>query len=324
MRVLHKLLPTIALVMGWSSLWAEPLPVIHVGVLETGTVNWEMKTIQSRGLDEANGFRLEVLGLADGAATRIALAGDATDVIVTDWIWAARQRAEGKEYVAFPYSKAVGGILVPESSDAQALVDIKTGKIGIAGGPLDKNWLLLRAFGIQEHGFDIAETSEQVFGAPPLIYKTGISGKTDAAVNFWHFTAKMQAAGMRELVSVSEAARSLGLDPNTPLLVYLLKEDFAAAHPELVVGLYRASREAKIILTTDEQVWNDLRPLMNAANDTEFRSLRDGFVEGIPPPGNVDETAAARMLNLLAELGGEDLVGRANELPEGLFLRLPH
>jgi NitT/TauT family transport system substrate-binding protein len=37
-------------------------------------------------------------------------------VAVADWIWVAQQRADGKDYVAFPYSTAVGGILVGADS----------------------------------------------------------------------------------------------------------------------------------------------------------------------------------------------------------------
>jgi NitT/TauT family transport system substrate-binding protein len=40
------------------------------------------------------------------------------------------------------------------------------GKIGIAGGPLDKSWLILRAWAQQMHGMDLAAGTEQVY-APP-------------------------------------------------------------------------------------------------------------------------------------------------------------
>jgi len=288
-------------------------------VLKTGTVNWELDTIKHHGLDTANGFELQVQGLAGNPATRIAFQGGEADVVVADWLWVARQRAEGKDYVFIPYSKAVGGLLVPEGSEAQTLADLVGGKIGIAGGPVDKSWLILRAYAGQEHGIDLAAETEQVFGAPPLIFKTAVSGELSGAINFWHFMAKMEAAGMRKLIDVDEAAVALGLDPETPLLGYVVKGEMVRENPELIEGLAAASRAAKEILASDEAEWDRLRPLMNVADDAQFAALKEGFRAGIPAPGQIDEEAAARMLALMAELGGEKLMGDTTEMPEGVF-----
>ena len=298
---------------------AQELPTIRAATLESGTLNWELQTIIDNGLDEANGFHLELLRLADNGATRVAVEGDEAEVAVADWIWVAQQRADGKDYVAFPYSKAVGGIMVQADSPAQTLEDLRGGSIGIAGGPLDKSWLILRAYAQQEHGFDLAAETEQVFGAPPLIYKTALEGGTDAAINYWHLLAKMEAAGMRELMSVTDAAEALGLDPNTPLLTFYMKGEFAEAHPELVQGLYHASRQAKELLMEDA-AWEGIRPMMNAENGAEFAALQAGYRAGIPAEGPVDGAAADRMLQVMGELGGEELVGQATSVPEGLFL----
>ena len=97
-------------------LCGEELPVIRAAVLKIGTVNWELATITENGLDEKHGFRLEMLPFADNGATRIAVEGGRADMAVADWIWVARQRAAGKGYVFIPYSKAVGGVVVPNDS----------------------------------------------------------------------------------------------------------------------------------------------------------------------------------------------------------------
>ncbi|WP_375258626.1 ABC transporter substrate-binding protein, partial [Citreimonas sp.] len=166
---------------------AQDLPTIRAATLAIGTVNWEMNTIVEQGLDQKHGFDLQIQGYADNGATRVAVEGGEADMAVADWIWVARQNAAGKDYVFIPYSKAVGGLLVPENSEAQNLADLAGGKIGIAGGPLDKSWLILRAYAQQEHDMDLKAETEQVFGAPPLIFKTGLSGELDGAINFWHF-----------------------------------------------------------------------------------------------------------------------------------------
>jgi len=299
---------------------AQDLPQIRAAVLEIGTVNWELETIKQNGFDEKHGFELVVQPYADNGATRVALEGGTADLSVADWIWTARQRAAGKDYVVIPYSKAVGGVVVPEGSEAQSLTDLAGGKIGIAGGPLDKSWLILRAYATQEYDMDLQAETEQVFGAPPLIFKSGLSGETDGAINFWHFLAKMKAAGMRELISVDTASRALGLDPETPLLGYVMKESFLAENPDLGHAMYRASRDAKELLMNDDAAWEANRPMMNADTDAQFETLREDFRAGIPADQPVSREGADAFLQVMAELGGEELVGGATELPAGLFL----
>lgn len=294
--------------------------VLKAAVLQGGTVNWELDTIRHYGLDKANGFTLETVALAGNPATQVAFQGGEVDMIVTDWIWVARQRADGQDIVFVPYSTAVGNVLVKADSPAQTLADLKGKKIGIAGGPLDKSWLILRAYAQEKYGLDLAAESEQVFAAPPLVMSTAMSGETDAAINFWHFSAKMQARGMRPLISVAEAAGALGLDPQMPLLGYALKGEMARSKPELVAGLQAASRAAKEKLRDDPAAWDRLRDMMNAPDDADFEALKQGFIAGIPTTGPVDVEAAGRFLNVMARLGGEKLVGAATTLPEGVFV----
>jgi NitT/TauT family transport system substrate-binding protein len=303
-----------------TAAWAEA-PTLRAAVLKFGTVNWELNTIKHHAMDADNGFDLQVQGMAGGSAAKVAFQGGEADVIVSDWLWVARQRAAGKDYVFIPYSKAVGGLMVGKDSTAQSLADLKGAKIGIAGGPLDKSWLILQAYAEKHYGLDLAQETEQVFGAPPLIFKSALSGETAGAINFWHFMAKMEASGMRKLIDVSDAASDLGLDPNTPLLGYVVKGELLRENPDLVNGLAAASRAAKDMLAADDAEWDRLRPKMNAKTDAQFDALKVGFRAGIPAAGPVDEDAAARMLSLMVELGGEELLGKATELPQGTFLQ---
>ncbi len=140
--------------------------------------------------------------MAGNPAIRIAFQAGQADAMVANWIWVARQRAAGKEYVLVPYSLAVGWLLVAAESDARTLADLRGGKIGIAGGPVDKSWLILRAYAEQELGFDLVAETEQVFAAPPLVAQTALAGDMDGAINFWHFAAKMEASGMRPLITL--------------------------------------------------------------------------------------------------------------------------
>ncbi|MGB1752737.1 MAG: ABC transporter substrate-binding protein, partial [Paracoccaceae bacterium] len=140
----------------------------------------KLDTIKRLELDAQNGFEMEVNGVAGGAAAKVAFQAGETDVIVTDWLWVARQRAQGKDYRFIPYSKAVGSLIVKNDSPIRTLEDLKGSKVGIAGGPLDKSWLILRAYAMQEHGMDLKGDTEQVFGAPPLMMKAALTGETSS------------------------------------------------------------------------------------------------------------------------------------------------
>jgi NitT/TauT family transport system substrate-binding protein len=314
-------LAAVALLVFMSTGVASEAEDLTIGAVASGTVRWELDTITHYGLDKANGFDLKILELAGNPATQVALAGGEVDAIVSDWLWVAQQRAEGKAYVFIPFSTAVGALLVPTDSPIQSLADLKGKKIGIAGGPVDKSWLILRAYGRQETGEDLAAVTEQVFGAPPMIYEAGLSGEVDGVINFWHFLAKMKVNGMRELISVADASTALGLDPATPLLGYVVHEDLISSNPALVAALKKASRDAKNLLLTDQAAWDRLRPMMNAENDAEFTALRDGWRAGVPADTPVDEANAAKVFALMAELGGEELLGSVTALPDGVFYK---
>ncbi|TIN59190.1 MAG: ABC transporter substrate-binding protein, partial [Mesorhizobium sp.] len=87
---------------------------------------------------------------------------------------------------------------------------LKDKKIGVAGGPLDKSWLLIQALTRRDLGVDLSAASDIVFGAPPLISEKAIQGELDAVLNFWHFCARLEANGFRRLIGVNDAAKALG------------------------------------------------------------------------------------------------------------------
>lgn len=318
MRLLALVAAAFSIVLSGAALAAD-VPRIRAALQLAGTVNWEVDTIRHNGFDKANGFSLDVRDAAGTPGAQVALIAGEVDVIVSDWLWVARERARGRDLVFIPYSRAVGALLVPRDSPAGTIADLRGGRIGIAGGPIDKSWIILRAYARQVAGLDLAAATEQVFAAPPLIYKAALGGEFAAALNFWHFGAKMEAAGMRRLVTVQEAAAALGLDPDVPLLGYVVRGEVLRAHPGLADGLAAASAAAKARLASDPAAWERIRPLMNAGSEAEFAALRDGFLEGIPKAGRVDSAAAGRLLALLAELGGAELVGDLKELPDGVF-----
>jgi NitT/TauT family transport system substrate-binding protein len=293
---------------------------IRIGVLKFGTVNWELDAIKSNGLDRAEGLELQIVELANTAATTVALQAGDVDVIVTDWLWVTRQRAEGAGFTFVPYSTSVGALVLPPDSTVTTLADLAGKKLGIAGGPVDKGWLVVRAAAAQRHGIDLDEAVEKVFAAPPLLNEEIISGRLDALLTFWNFAAQLEARGFRKLIGVEDAARDLGIETQVPLLGYVFDEAWATTHKDDVLALVRASRKAKELLARSDAEWKRLRPLMKAADDATFAALRDGFRAGTPGRwGEAERVDARRLFAIMAKLGGAELVGKSSELQPGTF-----
>jgi len=314
-----KLLFTVAILIFSSISWGNELPTIRLGALEYGTVNWELDTIKNNKLDEKHGFKLDVVPMGGGSASDIAFLGGEIDVMVSDVIWAAVQRAEGRDVKFIPYSTAVGGIMVKSDSNINSLKDLSGKKIGIAGGPLDKSWLILQAYAKQEGLIDLKTDTKQEFASPPIMFKASLKGDVAGVINFWHFQAKAKAAGLKEIISVQNAAKSLGLDPSVPLLGYIVN---GKMDDNLSQGLFAASRDAKALLGSDDAAFDAIKKRMKAKNDAQFDALKAGFRAGIPATASVDEVAVDKTLQMMAKLGGPDLVGKATTLPKDLFVTL--
>jgi len=320
MRLLSWLTGLAAVFAMLSASVSQAEDTVRVGVLKFGTVNWELSTIQRHALDSKNGFELEVLELASDQATNVALQAGEVDIIVSDWLWVSRQRAEGKRFTLVPFSSSIGSLMVPADSDIHSLADLKGKKIAVAGGPLDKSWLLLRGLAERRHGFDLAAQNEAVFGAPPLLTQKAQQGEVDAILNYWHYSARLEARGFRRIIGANDAAMALGAKGPISAIGYVFDEDWAARNTETMRGFIAASRDAKELLRDSDEEWEVLRERTGAQDAATLIALRDNFRKGIPSRSLREEMAdTAKVYKLLAELGGEKLVGSARTMAPGTF-----
>lgn len=300
--------------------------VVRVGILQFGTVSWELDVMQREGFAEREGVEIRIVPLALKDAANVAIQGGEVDVIANDWIWVSRMRSEGRDYVFSPYSQAVGGVSVRPDAGIASFADLKGKRLGIAGGALDKSWLLLRAYARKTVGEDAATFVRPQFAAPPLLNELVMRGELPAAMNFWHFSARLSAAGMAELITMPQILAGLGIEDALPLVGWVFSERWARANPDAIEGFLRASAAAKDLMLASDAAWEALRPLMRAENEDTFIALREGFRAGIPRADGEDgereaERVAARVFAILAAEGGPALVGRSDALAPGTFWR---
>jgi NitT/TauT family transport system substrate-binding protein len=312
---------TAAIAIALSPVSALAEDAVRIATLKTGTVAWEVDTIIHNGLDRKHGISLTLVPVGGKQSADVMLAGGEADVIVSDWIWVSRQRNSGADYTFSPYSRQVGSIVVKGDSSIMTLSDLKGKKIGVAGGPTDKSWVLFQALARKDFNFDLAKDAEPVFAAPPLLTEKLGTGEIDAVITFWHFAAKLRANGGRDVATVADAAKSLGLDTETPLLGYVYSEKWSMEHGNAAWKLAAASADAKLLLATDDKEWDRLRPMMNVKTDAEFEALKAGFRAGIPKSSDVNPAAAGQLFKVLADIGGTELAGDKPELAVGTFAK---
>ena len=296
-------------------------PTIRIGSLRYGTLSWQLDVIAKHGLDRKEGIRVEPLELAATPATQLALQAGRVDLIVSDWVWVSRQRAEGGDLTFIPFSSAIGALIVPAASPIRDVAGLVGQRLGIAGSAIDKSWLVLRLFARTQLGLDLDARVQKSFGAPPLLSQELLAGRLDAVLTYWPFAAKLEAGGMRRLLSVGDALAALELPRDLPLTGYVVPTPWAMENQAALNAFLDKSRAANAILASSDAEWERIAPLIGAADPAELIKLRDAYRDGIPRHwGAAERDAAARLYRLLAEVGGKTLVGSNADLAPGTFL----
>jgi NitT/TauT family transport system substrate-binding protein len=292
---------------------------LRIGVQKTGTFAWQLDVIRRHGLAANTGLDLKISEYASPDAGKLALNGGSVDLAVVDWLWVARSRALGTRLLFYPYSSAVGSIMVKSDSPLQKLGDLKGRVLGVAGGPLDKSWLIVQAAALRQ-GVDLRREATLQYGAPPLIAQKLQQGEAEASLNFWNFCASLEAQGYRRLLDVRDAEATLGLKQPVAMVGYAFTEEFVAAHKNTIDRFIAMAQKADDIMRRSDAEWDALRPLMNAEDEWTFRAYRDRTREGMPQrPIEAEEADASALFRTLAEIGGPELVGPSQQLDPKLY-----
>ena len=298
---------------------AEAADTIRVTVQKTGTFGWELAIVTERGLAKEAGLEVAVTEVASPEAAKITLMGGSADLILSDWLWVARQRNLGGRLVFFPYSTAVGALMVPAASPIQNLAGLKGQKIAVAGGPLDKSWLLLQALAKQS-GQDLAKEASIIYGAPALLYQKTLSGEADATLNYWNFCVALEARGYRRLLGMDEVERRLGAKGPVAMVGYVFSEEFTQNHAPVLTRFFEAAAKAKEILVQSGTDWEKIGQRIGVTEKAELALYRQTYIDGIPRRSVAQEAADARELyRILTKIAGPDIIGNAAELDEGTF-----
>lgn len=211
--------------------------------------------------------------------------------------------------------------MVRSDSPLHSLGDLRGHVFAVAGGPLDKSWLLLRARALRD-GLDLKREATVQYGAPPLIMEKARQRDVDASLNFWNFCARLEAQGFRRLIDIRDVERDLGLAEPISMVGFVFSEQFADAHRDLIERFLAVTHKANETMTASDAEWDAIRPLMQVDDEAMFALFRDVTRQGIPRrPVTAEEADARKLFRILAEIGGAELTGPAPELDPGLYYR---
>jgi NitT/TauT family transport system substrate-binding protein len=211
--------------------------------------------------------------------------------------------------------------MVKNGSPLRGIADLRGHVLAIAGGPLDKSWLIVQAAATRQ-GIDLKRDTTLAYGAPPLISQKLQQGEAEASLNFWNFCASLETQGYRRIFEVRDAEAALGLTEPVALIGYAFSEQFAADHRSAIDRFIAAAQKADDIMLRSDKEWDALRPLMNAGDEKTFGAYRDRTREGIPQrPIAAEEMDARTLFKALASIGGAELVGPSQELDPSLYYR---
>ena len=291
---------------------------LRIAAQKTGTLAWELDIIRAAGLDRQHDLTIETTELASTEAGKIALKGGSADLIVTDWLWVGRERALGDNLVFYPYSSALGAVMAPANSNIRGIADLIGKKIGVAGGPLDKSWLLLRALA-RRSGVDLKTQAQIAYGAPPLLTQKALQGEIDATLTFWNFSAELEGKGMSRVVAMEDVVKQLGARGPVAMVGYVFDGGWAQRNRALLDRFFVATQQAKRFCRSPAE-WQRLAPRIGVDGADALEIYRRRYLEGIPRRPLADEAADAQALyRVLAEIGGAELVGPAQALDPGTF-----
>lgn len=296
------------------------VPELRVGVLEFGTVGWEIDTVQRLGLARKHGIRLDVVPLASENAMKVALLSGKVDLIVSDWFWVASLRSHDQDYQFVPYSKTVGEVIANPKAGIRSLADLAGKRVGVAGGPVDKSWLIARAYARKAYGIDLDSAAKPQFAAAPLVNHLVLDGELPAAINFWQYSARLVAQGMQPVITVEQMLKGLGVRPVPPLLGWVFSQRWAQTHGDALRAFVAATYDAKQVLADSDAAWQPLRNKVKPENDAVFAAIRQGYRDGIVDHFGAPEIhAAGQLFHLVAQESHGKLTGGMQELPPDVF-----
>jgi NitT/TauT family transport system substrate-binding protein len=147
-----------------------------------------------------------------------------------------------------------------------------------------------------------------------------LDGELPAAINFWQYSARLVAQGMRPVITVAQMLKGLGVKTDPPLLGWVFSQRWAQTYGDVLRAFIAATYDAKQVLANSDAAWQPLRSKVKPENDAVFAALRQGYRDGVVDHFGAPEIqAAGQLFQLVAKESHGQLTGGMRELPPDVF-----
>jgi NitT/TauT family transport system substrate-binding protein len=290
---------------------------VKIMINPAGTMGIGPAVIKKYGFDKKHGINLEVVSYSDQKSATAAIQSGSAEMVVFDWLAAARLRASGTPVVGIaPFLTYVNSVVVTKDSPLKTLADLKGKRVGVAH-KTGFDWIIMQAAAQKLYKMDLGKDIEVREGAVPLLRGLIEKGDLDATQMWNSLAPEMLASGKyRTMVSIRELTQQMGL-PTVPFLFFSMREDYAKAHPGNARAFVAAYQDAVEVLMKDDEVWveHGARLKLSAGSLTLFKEqVRRDLLKQFAPEMSKGLEATLDAINAVAP----DVVG-LKAMPAGLL-----
>lgn len=233
---------------------AQLARTVHVGTLRGGVSSVDI--ILAKGLDEKEGFKVELLLFSRTLDLANAIAHGDVDVAIIPAEFVAKLREQGNDIVIvavdFYQNQAV---VVRGNVTADSIEQLKGARL--AAFKPTGTYAMFKAYMETLYGADPETFFKLVDAPPPQIVQAFERGDVDAAVIWEPFVSKLVAdSGGRILVSYQELWQSWSghVGDNGVMIVYAARGDWVRSNAGLLERLLKARSEAAKLWNTDKDL----------------------------------------------------------------------
>ena len=247
-------------------------------------------------------------------------------MMVSDWLWVSRERALGDNLTFYPYSSALGAVMVPAQSPIRTLADLKGKKLAVAGGPLDKSWLLLQALATPLRHRSQEAGDDRLWRAAAAGRERRCKARRDATLDILEFLRRSrEPRASAAPIGMDDVMKGLGAKGAGRHGRLCLRRGLGGAQSmRRSSASSQAARKAKEHSRRRRTPNGSGSPRSSASTDARALAIyrqRYRRRHSVRRPIAEEEADARALYRVLAEIGGAELVGPAHELAAGTFYR---
>ena len=92
----------------------------------------------------------------------------------------------------------------------------------------------LRAYSKSKYNFDLKDIVNPVYSSAPIVNKKMEDTSLEAAINFWHFNAKLESKNIKPLIEIKDVYKEFGINDEVSFVGWTFSRNFALQNKELI------------------------------------------------------------------------------------------